>query len=67
MEDPTKDKEPSLEDYLVLKEYKDVFGEFLGFPPNRDIDFSIDFMPRVSLVSKNPYRMSTLELKELQM
>jgi hypothetical protein len=41
-------------------------GNFLGFPPKRDIDFSIDLMPGVSLVSKTPYRMSTLELKELQ-
>jgi hypothetical protein len=28
MEEPTKDKEPSLEDYPSLKEYEDVFGEF---------------------------------------
>jgi hypothetical protein len=31
MEEPTKDKEPSLEDYPVLKEYEDVFGEFQDF------------------------------------
>jgi hypothetical protein len=48
MEEPTKDKEPSLEDYPVLKEYEDVFGEFLGFPPKRDIDFSIDLIPGAS-------------------
>jgi hypothetical protein len=40
--------------------------EILGFPPKRDIDFSIDLMPRAALVSKTPYSMSTLELKELQ-
>jgi hypothetical protein len=32
MEDPMKDKEPRFEDYLVLKEYEDVFGDFPGFP-----------------------------------
>jgi hypothetical protein len=37
MEEPMKDKEPSLEDYPVLKEYKDVFEELPGFPPKRDI------------------------------
>jgi len=28
MEEPTKDNDPSLEYYPVLKEYEDVFGEF---------------------------------------
>jgi hypothetical protein len=32
-----------------------VFGEFIGFPPKRDIDL----MLRVVSVSKNPYIMST--------
>jgi hypothetical protein len=31
------------------------------------IDFSINLIPREAPVSKNPYRMSTPELKELQM
>jgi len=64
-EDPMKDMEPSIEYYPVLKKYKDVFGEFLGFPPKRDIDFSIDLMPEVSLVSRTFYIMSTPKLKEL--
>jgi hypothetical protein len=67
MEDPMKDKEPSLEDYPILKEYEYVFREFLGFPPKRDIDLSIDLMPGATPVSKNPYGMSTQKLKELQM
>jgi hypothetical protein len=44
-----------------------VFGELSGLPPKRDIDFSIDLMLGVSPVSKTPYKMSTSELKELQM
>jgi hypothetical protein len=44
MEEPTKDKEPSLKDYLVLKEHEYVFGKFPGFPLKRDIDFSTDLM-----------------------
>jgi hypothetical protein len=44
-----------------------VFKEILGLPPKRDIDFYINLMPRATLVSKTPYRMSTPELKELQM
>jgi hypothetical protein len=55
VEETTKDKESSLEDYPVLKEYVDVFVEFLGLPPKRDIDL----IHGSSLVSKNPYRIST--------
>ena len=66
MEEASKDKVPNLEDHAVLK-YFDVFKEVLGLPPRRDIDFSINLMPGVAPVSKTPYIMSTLELKELQM
>ena len=44
-----------------------MFKEIPILPPKRDIDFSINIMPGVAPVSKTPYRMSTLELKELQM
>jgi hypothetical protein len=67
MEETPKDKVPNLEYYAVLKEFEDVFKEILGLPPKKDIDFSINLMPGVALVSKTPYRMSTPELKELQM
>ena len=66
MEDPMKDKEPSLKDYPVLKEYKDVFEELLGLPLKRDIYFSIDLIRGATPVSKTPYRMSVPELKELK-
>jgi hypothetical protein len=36
-------------------------------PPKTNIDFSINTMPRETPISKTPYRMSILELKELQM
>jgi hypothetical protein len=67
MEETPKDKMPNIEDYAVLKEFEDVFKEIPGFPPKRDIDFSINLMPGAAPVSKTPYRMSTPELKELQM
>jgi hypothetical protein len=41
-------------------------GRYLDYP-QRDIDFSINLMPGATPVSKTPYRMSTPELKELQM
>ena len=35
-----------LEDHNVLQGFSDMFpDEFLGLPPKRDIDFTIDFIP----------------------
>jgi hypothetical protein len=67
MEEAPKDKVPNLEDHSVLKYFEDVFKEIPGLPPKRDIDFSINLMLGATLVSKTLYRMSTPELKELQM
>jgi hypothetical protein len=59
---------PILEDHPILREYKYVFPkEVLGLPPRRDIEFSIELVPRVVLVSRKPYRMSTPELVELKL
>jgi len=63
VEDPDNTKGPSLEDFLVLQEFEDVLQEIHRFPPRREIDFSIDLVLGVALVSKKPYRMSTPELK----
>jgi hypothetical protein len=60
-------KGPSLKYFSVLQEFKDVFQEIPIFPPRREIYFSIDLVPGAAPVSKTPYIMSTLELKELQM
>jgi hypothetical protein len=57
----------NIEYYAVLKEFDDVFKEIPGLPPKRDIDFSINLMSGATPVSKTPYKMSTPELKELQM
>jgi hypothetical protein len=67
VDEASRDVVSNLEDHEVLKEFKDVFQEVLGLPPKRDIDFSINLMPRAAPVSKAPYRMSTPELKELQL
>jgi hypothetical protein len=66
MEEATKDNVPNIEDYVVLKEFEDVFREILGLPPKRDIDFSIIIILEETPVSKTPHRMNTPELKKLQ-
>jgi hypothetical protein len=67
VEEVFQDVVSKLEDHEVLNEFKDVFQEVPGLPPKRDIDFSINLMPGAAPVSKAPYRMSTPELKELQL
>ena len=67
VEEKNNTKGPSLEDFSVLHEFEDVFQAIPGFPPRREIDFSIYLVPGATPVSKKPYRVSTPELKESQM
>jgi hypothetical protein len=61
-----KDK-PKLEDFAVLREFRDMFvDEIPELPPRREIDFSIDLVPSLAPISKEPYRMSLSELTELK-
>jgi hypothetical protein len=51
----------------VVREFSDVFpGELRGMPPNREVEFVIDLLPRTAPISKRLYRMSVEELKELK-
>jgi hypothetical protein len=51
----------------VVNEFSDVFlEEFLGMPPDRDIEFVIDLMPGTAPIYKSPYRMATPHLAELK-
>jgi hypothetical protein len=57
----------SLEKIRVIQEYTDVFLEELsGMPPDHDIEFIIDLLPRTPPISKRPYRMPINELVELK-
>jgi hypothetical protein len=50
-----KRKEKPLENIKVVYEYPDVFLEELsGMPPDRDIEFSIELLPRTAPISKRP-------------
>ncbi|RVW75772.1 Retrovirus-related Pol polyprotein from transposon 17.6 [Vitis vinifera] len=56
-----------LEDIPIVRDYPDVFPEDLpGLPPEREVEFTIDVAPRTTSISKAPYRMAPLELKELK-
>jgi hypothetical protein len=57
----------ALEDIRVIQDYPDVFPEeFLGMPPDRDIEFLIELLHGTPLISKRPYRMPANELVELK-
>ncbi|RVW85078.1 Retrovirus-related Pol polyprotein from transposon 17.6 [Vitis vinifera] len=56
-----------LEDIPIVREYPDVFLEDLpSLPPEREVEFTIDLVPGTGPMSKAPYRMAPVELKELK-
>ncbi|XP_071939145.1 uncharacterized protein [Coffea arabica] len=56
-----------LEDVPVVREFPDVFPEELKtLPPEREVEFKIDLVPGTAPISKTPYRMAPVELKELK-
>lgn len=51
----------------VVNEFPEVFpDEIPDVPPEREVEFSIDLVPRTKPVSMAPYRMSASELAELK-
>ena len=59
--------EESIEQIPVVREYPEVFPkEFIGFPLEREVEFSIDLVLGSSPISKAPYRMAPVELAELK-
>jgi hypothetical protein len=51
----------------VVDDFPDVFpNDLLGMPPDRNIEFIIDLLPRTAPIAKCPYRMGANELEELK-
>ncbi|GKB29888.1 retrotransposon protein, putative, ty3-gypsy subclass, partial [Tanacetum coccineum] len=58
---------PNIENLSVVHEFADVFPDELpGLPPAREIEFGIELIPGAEPISKAPYRMTPVELKELK-
>ena len=54
-------------DVPVVSEFVDVFPDELpGLPPHREVEFGIDPVPGAAPISKAPYHLSPVELKELK-
>ncbi|GJS60413.1 putative reverse transcriptase domain-containing protein [Tanacetum coccineum] len=57
----------SIHDQPIVSEFQDLFPEELpGIPPIRDVEFNIELIPGAEPISKAPYRMAPIELKELK-
>ncbi|KAH0765134.1 hypothetical protein KY285_001005 [Solanum tuberosum] len=60
-------KTPSLESVHVVNELSKVFPYYLpSIPRKREIDFGIDLLPNTQPISITPYKMASVELKELK-
>jgi hypothetical protein len=58
--------ELKLEDIHVVREFLDVFPDDLpGIPLQRAIEFKIELQPGTALIAKTAYKMSPVEMKEL--
>ncbi|XP_077228493.1 uncharacterized protein LOC143861449 [Tasmannia lanceolata] len=56
-----------IEDIPVVNEFVDVFPEDLpGLPPDREVKFTVDLAPSTTPISKAPYRMAPVEMRELK-
>nr|GFA98902.1 putative reverse transcriptase domain, aspartic peptidase domain protein [Tanacetum cinerariifolium] len=58
---------PSIHDQPIVSEFPDVFPDKLpGIPPVCEVEFSIELIPGAEPISKAPYPMALIELKELK-
>jgi hypothetical protein len=57
----------AISDVPVVCEFEDVFLEELPrLPPDRDVEFVINLVPRTAPIAQSPYRMAEVELKLLK-
>nr|GFA82763.1 putative reverse transcriptase domain-containing protein [Tanacetum cinerariifolium] len=58
---------PSIHDQPIVFEFPDVFPDELpGIPLVREVEFNIKLFPGAEPISKAPYRMASIELKDLK-
>ncbi|GKA03197.1 putative reverse transcriptase domain-containing protein [Tanacetum coccineum] len=58
--------EPRISDIPVVQDFADVFPEdLLGLPPQQQVEFRIDVIPRATPVAKSPYRLAPSKMQEL--
>ncbi|XP_077242612.1 uncharacterized protein LOC143883141 [Tasmannia lanceolata] len=61
------DNVKKIENIPVVREFADVFlRDLLGLPPNREVELTVDLAPATVSISKAPYHMALLKMKELK-
>ena len=59
----SNENEVSLEDIPVVRDFPNIFpDDLLNLPPEREVEFTIDLVPRTNPISKVPYRMAPIKL-----
>ena len=59
--------EKGVGDLSVVREFSEVFlDDITNLPPQREVEFAIDLVPRISPISTAPYPMFASELGELK-
>ena len=62
-----KKEKIKLDDIPIVKKFSDIFlDELPGLPPDREVEFKIDITPGIGPISKPPYRMAPIELREIK-
>nr|GEW89796.1 hypothetical protein [Tanacetum cinerariifolium] len=61
-----KSKEKLLEDVPIVREFLEVFPNYLpGLPPTRQVEFQTNLVPGAAPVARAPYRLAPAEMQEL--
>jgi hypothetical protein len=64
---PMKEEKKDLQDIPMVRKYPNVFStDYSGLPSQREVEFGIECVPGTNPISKVPYRMAPVELKELK-
>lgn len=56
---------PKIGDIPIGKDFPDVFPDELpGIPPDKQVEFRIDFLPGAIPIAKTPYRLAPSEMQD---
>ena len=59
--------EQEIDSIPIVNKFPELFPkDIVNLPPKREVEFSIDLIPRIEPLSFAPYRISPLELTELK-
>ena len=63
----TRKEGTMMDEILIVREFPYVFpDDIAGLPPEREVEFTIDLIPRTEPISISPYWMAPAELREIK-